>query len=121
MQTSECVFDSLDQLNETELEAVISNEPAKANDARYVLGRLLIEGTSAEKVPKNDTKGINWIKTAAKNGHLPSLEYKTYYDIRFARHPNLTKIMQGLEQVVDQAPGKNSRACNTIAEFAHAQ
>lgn len=52
---------------------------------------------------------------------MPSLEYKTYYDIRFARHPNLTKIMQGLEAVVEQAPGKNSRACNTIAEFAHAQ
>ena len=107
-------------MNEAELEAIITKEPAKANDARYVLGRLLIEGTNPD-VPKNDTKGLNWIKTAAKNGHVPSLEYKTYHDIRFARHPNLTKIMQGLDDVVERAPGKNSRACNTIAEFAHAQ
>ena len=86
-----------------------------------MLGRLLIEGISPEKVPKNETKGINWIKTAAKNGHIPSVEYKTYYDIRFDRQPNLKKIMQGLETVVTEAPSRCSRACNTIAEFAHAQ
>ena len=73
-------------------------------------------------MPANETKGINWIKTSAKNGHIPSVEYKTYYDIRFDRHPNLKKIMAGLDQVVAEAPaGKSSRACNTIAEFAHAQ
>ena len=115
------MYDTLDQMTEAELESVIANDAAKADAARFVLGRLLIEGTNPDKVGMNDTKGINWIKTAAKNGHVPSLEYKTYYDIRFARHPNVTKIMQGLESVVELAPGKNSRACNTIAEFAHAQ
>lgn len=29
--------------------------------------------------------------------------------------------MGGLDQVVEQAPTNCSRACNTIAEFAHAQ
>ena len=29
--------------------------------------------------------------------------------------------MQGLETVVAEAPSRCSRACNTIAEFAHAQ
>ena len=29
--------------------------------------------------------------------------------------------MQGLETVVREAPNRCSRACNTIAEFAHAQ
>lgn len=100
---------------------MIANEPAKADDARFVLGRLLIEGTNPSKVTVNDTKGINWIKTSAKNGHVPSIEYKTYYDIRFARHPNLKKIMEGLETVVARSPNKCSRALNTIAEFAHAQ
>lgn len=119
-QQPQSLHDQLDLLNEAELESIIANEPAKANDARYILGRLLIEGTNP-LVAVNETKGINWIKHAAKNNHVPSIEYKTYYDIRFARVPNLNKIMQGLEAVVDGAPGKNSRACNTIAEFAHAQ
>lgn len=118
--TREELHDELDLLTEAELETIISNEAAKADDARYVLGRLLIEGSVPDRVSPNETKGINWIKTAAKNGHLPSLEYKTYYDIRFDRHPNLKKIMTGLETVVEQAPQKCSRACNTIAEFAHA-
>lgn len=120
--TREQLWDELDQLTESELEGIITNEPAKADDARFVLGRLCIEGTtSPEKVPVNDTKGINWIKTAAKNGHVASIEYQTYYSIRFDRHPNLKKIMQGLETVVAQSPTKCSRACNTIAEFAHHQ
>ena len=120
--TREQLWDELDQLTEAELESVIANEPAKADDARFVLGRLCVEGTSGpDRVPPNETKGMNWIKTAAKNGHVASIEYQTYYNIRFDRHPNLKKIMQGLETVVAQAPGKCSRACNTIAEFAHAQ
>ena len=63
---------------------MISNEPSKADDARYMLGRLLIEGISPEKVPKNESKGIELIKDAARNRHIPSVEYRTYYDIRFA-------------------------------------
>ena len=108
-------------MTEAELETIIANEPAKADEARYILGRLLIEGTNAPKVAVNDTKGINWIKTAAKNGHVLSTEYKTYYDIRFDRHPNLKKIWQGLDLVVQGAPNNCSRAYNTQAEFAHAQ
>lgn len=119
--TTPCIHDELDQLTEAELESIISKEPTKADDARFVLGRLLIEGTNPSKVAVNDTKGINWIKTSAKNGHIPSIEYKTYYDIRFSRHPNLQKIMEGLETVVERAPSSCSRALNTIAEFAHAQ
>ena len=76
-------------MTEAELEGFISNEPSKANDARYMLGRLLIEGTNPDKVPKNETKGIDLIKDAARNGHIPSVEYRTYYDIRFASQPNL--------------------------------
>jgi len=60
----------------------------------------MIEATNPAKVIPNDAKGANWIKTAAKNGHLPSIEYLTYYDIRFAKQPNLKKIMKGLETVV---------------------
>ena len=107
-------------MTEAELEGEIANDPAKADDARYMLGRLLLEGSS-KKIPKNDTKGINWIKAASKNGHILALEYKTYNDIRFSRYPNVTKIMEQLDQVIEGAPGKSSRACNTIAEFAHAQ
>ena len=115
------LYDELDQLSQAELEAIITNEPAKADDARYVLGRLLIEGISPTKVPPNETMGNNYIKLGAKNNHLASIEYKTYYDIRFAAQPNLKKIMDGLDTVVAQAPNRCSRACNTIAEFAHAQ
>ena len=96
------LYDTLDQMTEAELESIIANEPGKANDARYILGRLLIEGSTVPgRVQVNDTKGINWIKTAAQNGHILSLEYKTYYDIRFARHPNVTKIMQQMDTVVE--------------------
>ena len=54
-----------------------------------MLGRLLIEGISPDKVPKNETKGIDLIIDAARNGHILSVEYRTYYDIRFASQPNL--------------------------------
>ena len=54
------------------------------DDARFVLGRLMIEGTS-DVVQHNENKGLNWIKEACKKQHLPSIEYKTYWDIRFDR------------------------------------
>jgi phage tail tape-measure protein len=41
-----------------------------------------VEGTN-DKIKKNVTKGVNWIKEAVKNGNLDALEYKVYYDIRF--------------------------------------
>ena len=79
------VYDELDNLTQAELENIIENEASRADDARYVLARLLIEGTSPQKVPANDTMGNNYLKTAVKNSHLASIEYKTYYDIRFAQ------------------------------------
>jgi hypothetical protein len=53
-----------------------------------------------------------------KNGHALALEYFTYYCIRFDKHPNLKKITEGLQKAADDY--NSSRACNTIAEFAHA-
>lgn len=35
------------------------------DDARYVLGKLMIEGTS-DKVEHNENKGLNWMKEACK-------------------------------------------------------
>ena len=69
------------------------------DDVRFVLGRLMIEGTS-DIVSKNENKGLNWLKEAVKKGHLPSIEYKTYWDIRFDRQPKLEKIKANLENAV---------------------
>ena len=41
------------------------------------------------------------MKTAAKNGHMAALEYKTYWAIRFDKSPNLKKIEGALEQIAD--------------------
>ena len=56
---------------------------------------------------------------AAKNGHMDALEHQTYWAIRFDKQPNLKKIEGALQQIADS--GKSARACNTLAEFAHAQ
>ena len=77
-----------------------------------------MEGTN-EKVKKNEKKGINWIKEAIKGDHIQALEYKTYYDIRFDRQPQMKKIINNLEIIVDKT--KSARACNTLAEFYHPQ
>lgn len=86
----------------------------KSDDARYILGRLLIEGSS-DKVKKNEVKGINWLKEAIKNNHMLALEYKTYHEIRFDNQPKLNKILKALETVADKT--HSSRACNTLGEF----
>jgi len=86
-------------------------------NARFILGKLMLEGTS-DKVPKNDNKGLNWLKEAVKKGHIDALEYKTYWDIRFDRAPKLEKITANLEKVIETK--KSTRACNTLAEFNHA-
>ncbi len=70
----------LENMSEQELENIITDK--NSNEARYVLGKMLMEG-SGEKIKKNEKKGINWIKEAIKNGHTGALEYKTYYEIRF--------------------------------------
>lgn len=76
----------LEDMTEKELETIILNNSisGQQNDARYVLGKLMIEGIS-DKIAKNENKGLNWLKEAVKKGHMPSLEYKTYWDIRFDR------------------------------------
>jgi len=35
---------------------------------------------------------LNWLKEATKAGHLGAIEFKTYWDIRFERKPELEKI-----------------------------
>jgi TPR repeat protein len=106
----------LENMTEVELESLIISE--SSDDARQVLGRLQLEGTS-DKIAKNPKKGINWIKEAAKNGHMGALEYKVYYEVRFERSPNMVKLLKSLETVIDKT--KSARACNMIAEFNQIQ
>lgn len=89
-----------------------------SNDARFILGRMLIDGVS-DKFKKNEKKGMNWIKEAIKNGHIDALEYKTYHEIRFDKQPKLNKILKNLETVAEKT--KSTRSCNTLAEFHQVQ
>jgi len=111
----------LEIMTEVDLEALILKEKDSqvANDARYMLGKNMIEGSFPERIPRNEKKGINWVKEAVKQGHLPALEYKTYFDIRFEKHPSIDKIIKGLEECADKL--KSTRACATLAEFCHAK
>ena len=79
----------LEVLNEAELETIIAAKGADADDAKYSLGKLMIEGTNPDAVARNDRKGINWVKEAADNDHFLALEFKTYYDIRFEKYPDI--------------------------------
>ena len=105
----------MENLSEAELEHLISTK--NSDDARYVLGRLLLEGTS-DKIKKNQKKGANWIKEAITNKNLDALEFKTYYDIRFDKQPNMKKIIENLETIVEKT--KSTKALNLLAEFNHA-
>lgn len=111
----------LEIMTEVNLEALIllEKDSQLANDARYILGKNMVEGSFPETVTRNEKKGINWVKEAVKQGHLPALEYKTYFDIRFEKHPSIEKIIGALEQCV--AIDKSTRACATLAEFCHAK
>lgn len=106
----------LENLTEAELEAEITAQ--NSDDARLVLGRLNLEGVS-DKVKKNEKKGINWIKEAAKNGHIGAIEYKVYHDVRFDKQPNMKKLLENLEKVIQKT--KSARACNMLAEFNQIQ
>lgn len=88
-------INQLEEMTERELEGLILNKSAQENDARYVLGKLMIEATS-DKIAKNENKGLNWLKEAAKKGHMPSIEYKTYWEIRFDKSPKLQQIKENL-------------------------
>mgnify|MGYP003343609829 CR=1 FL=1 len=107
----------LEDMSEKELETIILSNSAQQNDARYVLGKLLIEGIN-DKIVKNENKGLNWLKEAIKKGHMPSLEYKTYWDIRFDRSPKIQIIKENLQKIIDN--NISARACNTLAELNHA-
>lgn len=76
----------LELMTEPELEEIIRDK--NSDDARFILGRLLVEGSS-DKIKRNEVKGINWIKEAVKNNHIDALEYKTFYDIRFDSQPKI--------------------------------
>ena len=92
-QAKAVLYQDLETKTEAELEGIIQSEPAKADVARFILGKLMTEGNYPEKVSHNSKKGMNWVKTAATNGNIDALEYKTYYDIRFDKNPNLKKIL----------------------------
>ena len=106
-----------ERMTEKELEVVIQKNK-NANDARFILGKLMVEGIS-DKVQRNENKGLNWIKESCKAGYLPAIEYKTYWDIRFDRQPKLDKLIDNLNKIIDN--NKSPRACNTLAELNHAQ
>ena len=78
----------LEDMDAKELEVIIEGNGPSHIDARFVLGKLMIEETS-DKVKKNEAMGLDWIKQAVKLGHMPSLEYKTYWTIRFDKFPKL--------------------------------
>jgi len=103
-------------MSEAELETLITEK--NSDEARLVLGRLLVEGSS-DKIKRNEKKGVNWIKEAVNNGHLGALEYKTYYEIRFDKQPKLNKILKSLETIVEKT--RSTRACNTLGEFNQVQ
>ncbi len=63
----------MENLTEAELESIVSKE--NSNQARFVLGKLLLEGCS-DKVSVNEKKGINWLKEACKNNYIEAVEYK---------------------------------------------
>jgi hypothetical protein len=106
----------LEDLTEAELEVEITSR--NSDDARLVLGRLQLEGVSS-KIKKNEKKGINWVKEAAKNCHLGAMEYKIYHDIRFDKQPNMKKLFKNLETVIERT--RSTRACNMLAEFNQMQ
>jgi len=108
----------MEEMTEKELEALIM-APKANNDARCVLGRLMVEGSSP-KIPQNENKGFNWIKEASKAGHLGALEFKTYHDIRFNKKPDIEKITANLKTIIEKS-SNSARACNILGEFNHAQ
>ena len=108
----------LENLSEAELEATIAAGGANADEARLTLGKFMIEGTSS-KVPKNAKKGFNWVKEAGKNGHLGALEYRVYYEIRYDKQPNMKKLLDNLETVINKT--KSARALNMLGEFYQIQ
>ena len=104
-------------MDQRELESLASAKDPSP-DAAFVLGKLMIEGTS-DKIPVNEKKGLQWVKQAIEAGSIDALEYKTYYDIRWDSSPNLDKIMENLTLVI--GANKSCKALNIMGELAHTQ
>ena len=102
-------------LSEKDLEILINK--GRNEDASWVLGQLMIDGTS-DLVPMNEKKGLYWLQEAAKRNHLGAIEAKTYWEIRFEKSPNIDEIVRNLEKVAQG--NKSPKACNTLAELHHA-
>ncbi|TNV72802.1 hypothetical protein FGO68_gene17252 [Halteria grandinella] len=47
------------------------------------------------------------------------MEYKAYHDIRYDKQPNMKKLFQNLETVIEKS--RSTRACNMLAEFNQVQ
>ena len=119
IQTETYTVSQFEDMTEKDLEAYILSAKGKRNmDARFVLGRLMVEGTSP-KITQNENKGMNWLKEAAKAGHTGALEYKTMHDIRFDRKPNIEKITENLKIIVEKSSNP-AKSLNVLAEFNHA-
>ena len=86
MDTKHHTNAELESMSEQDLESMILRKEDNNGDIRYILGKLMIEGTS-DKVAKNENKGLNWLKEAVKAGHTDAFEYKTYWEIRFDKSP----------------------------------
>lgn len=106
----------MEAMSEQELEAIILKKESQQHEARYVLGKNMIEGLGS--IDKNENKGLNWLKESVKAGNMDALEYKQYWDIRFGKAPSIEEIQMNLEKVIDET--KSTTACNTIAEMHHA-
>ena len=87
-------------MSENEIEAIILNKERQSDEARYFLGKHMLEGNN-DLVHLNENKGLNWLKEAVKNGHIGALEYKQYWDIRFDKSPKILKIRENLEKVIE--------------------
>lgn len=101
---------------ETELEELITAE--SSDDIKYILGRHLVDGHS-DKIPKNESKGLNWIREAANNSHYLSQEFVCYHEVKFEKTPNIKRILTYLANVCDNTT--STRAANTLAEFSQMQ
>ena len=56
----------LEIMTEAALECIILTEGTSklGVDARYILGKNYIEGSLPDKVPRNEKKGISWMREA---------------------------------------------------------
>ena len=106
----------MEAMTEQELEAIILKKESQQHEARFILGKNMIEGLG--QIQKNENKGLNWLKESVKAGNIDALEYKQYWDIRFGKAPSIEDIQKNLEKVIDET--KSCKACNTIAELHHA-